>query len=162
MSSNAPNSTIPPFDFPAVVRHLGELRWEGVEVRPYKEDGGNTFRTVTRQTLFHGEHDLPVEFRYFEVGEGGHSTLERHEHSHFVMVAKGGGEVLVGEEITAIDMFDVVRIPPLTWHQFRASRGTDLGFVCLVNAERDRPQRPDEDQLSEICANSAVAAFVRY
>ena len=38
--------------------------------------------------------------------------------------------------------FDLVTIPSWTWHQFRATDGEPLGFLCMVNAERDRPQLP--------------------
>src|SRR4029079_17920440 len=100
-------------------------------------------KSVTRQTLFQGEGSLPVEFRYFEVGAGGHSTLARHEHQHVVMIIRGSGHVLVGEEIGAIGTHDVVHIPAMTWHQFRATNGEELGFLCVVSCERDRPERPD-------------------
>ncbi|HVT11294.1 MAG TPA: cupin domain-containing protein [Fimbriimonadaceae bacterium] len=144
-----------------MIRHQeDECRWEGVEVRPYKEDG-NVFKSVTRQTLFEGAHDLPVELRYFEVGEGGHSTLERHEHSHLVMVVRGSGQVLVGDAISEIGMRDLVHIPPMTWHQFRATKGEPLGFLCVVNAERDRPQRPGEAEMAELSQDPNVAEFIR-
>lgn len=144
-----------------MIRHqLDECRWEGIEVRPYKEDG-NVFKSVTRQTLFDGAHDLPVELRYFEVGLGGHSTLERHEHSHLVMVVRGSGQVLVGDSVSEIGMHDLVHIPPMTWHQFRATNGEDLGFLCVVNAERDRPQRPGEADLAELSRNGSIAEFIQ-
>ena len=50
-----------------MIRHSdGAHRWDGVDVHPYKEDG-TLFKSVTRQTLFHGGDDLLVELRYFEV-----------------------------------------------------------------------------------------------
>lgn len=144
-----------------MIRHqLDECRWEGIEVRPYKEDG-NVFKSVTRQTLFDGAHDLPVELRYFEVGSGGHSTLERHEHSHLVMIVRGSGQVLVGDSVSEIGMHDLVHIPPMTWHQFRATKGEDLGFLCVVNAERDRPQRPGETELAELSRDVNIAEFIQ-
>jgi len=131
-----------------------------VDLLPYKEDG-TIFKSVTRQTLFDGGHDLPVQFRYFEVGQDGHSTLERHEHAHVVMVIRGGGHVLVGEEITEIGLHDIVQIPPMTWHQFRANRGEELGFLCIVAKERDRPQRPGPAEVETLSENAAVGAFIR-
>jgi len=117
---------------------------------PYKEDGGTHFKSVSRQTLFHGAHDLNVEMRYFEVSEGGHSTLERHDHAHLVVVVRGSGEVMVDGVVRPIGMHDVVHVPPQTWHQFQANQGEDLGFLCLVNPERDRPHRPDADEVATI------------
>ncbi len=128
---------------------------------PYKEDGGTHFRSITRQTLFQGEGDLPVEFRYFEVGEGGHSTLERHQHQHAVMIIRGSGKVFVGDRITEIGLHDVVHIPPMTWHQFRAVNGEELGFLCIVNNDRDRPQRPTESDIEDL-TSLGVGDFIRY
>jgi quercetin dioxygenase-like cupin family protein len=33
---------------------------------------------------------------------------------------------------------DLVNVPPMTWHQFRAAADAPLGFLCLVPATRDR------------------------
>ena len=55
---------------------------------------------------------------------------------------------------------DLVFIPPLTWHQFRASGGGPFGFLCMVNAERDKPQLPSEDELRRLRQDPAIAAFL--
>jgi len=144
-----------------IQRQTEPYRWEGVDVYPYKEDGTH-FKTITRQTLFKGCDDMPVEFRYFEVGAGGHSTLERHQHSHVVLVINGSGEVLVGDEVSPIGMHDLIKVPPLTWHQFRATKGETLGFLCLVATDRDKPQRPGEPEIEELHENDTVATFIRH
>ena len=145
---------------PPVVKH-DDYHWDGVEVLPYKEDG-NIFRSVTRQVLFHGGHDLPVELRYFEVGPEGHSTLERHEHAHLVVINRGSGEVMVKDRVFKVGLNDVVQIPPMTWHQFRATNGEPLGFLCVVSTERDRPQRPSREDAEELGQNPHIASFIRY
>jgi hypothetical protein len=48
----------------------------------------------------------------------------------------------------------------MTWHQFRATAGEAFGFLCMVNAERDRPRLPDDDDLRELRRNPAIAAFL--
>jgi quercetin dioxygenase-like cupin family protein len=143
-----------------VQKSSGAWRWEGVDVLPYKEDGTH-FRSITRQTMFRGEGDLPVEFRYFEVGPGGHSTLERHEHQHAVMIIRGSGRVLVKDQVTEIGLHDVVHVPAMTWHQFRAGDDEHLGFLCIVSCERDRPQRPGEAELEQLRA-LGVGDFIRF
>ncbi len=35
-----------------------------------------------------------------------------------------------------------------------------FGFLCMVNATRDRPVLPTEDELARMRANPAVAAFL--
>ena len=89
-----------------------------------------------------------------------HAPLERHEHAHAVMILRGSGQCLVGEEVRPVKQFDLVSIPPMVWHQFRATGGEPLGFLCMVNALRDKPQLPSEDQLAVLVANPAIAAFL--
>jgi quercetin dioxygenase-like cupin family protein len=144
-----------------VVKCQGPGRWQGTEVMPYKEEGSAPFRDVTRQKLFAGNGDLDVELRYFEVGPGGYSTLERHQHAHLVVVARGSGTVVVGSEVREIGLHDLVHVPPLTWHQFLAGAAEPLGFLCLVKVERDRPERPSAEQMAEITSDPAVGAVVR-
>src|SRR6266704_1550852 len=118
-----------------------DYRWEGVEERPYKEDERALFKAVTRQVLF-SDPDLAGELRYFEVAPGGFSSLERHEHVHAVLIFRGRGHCLVGRDIRRVELHDLVTVPPMTWHQLRATSNEPLGFLCMVNAARDKPQLP--------------------
>jgi mannose-6-phosphate isomerase-like protein (cupin superfamily) len=135
-------------------------RWEGVEELPYKEDGRALFKSITRQVLF-ADPQLDGELRYFEMAPGGFSTLERHEHMHAVLILRGRGHCLVGEEVRVIETRDLVTVPAMTWHQFRATRGEPLGFLCMVNAARDKPQLPSAEDLAKLERNAKIAAFLR-
>ncbi|RAI32677.1 cupin domain-containing protein [Rhodoplanes serenus] len=147
-------------DMQANVRKaVDDYQWEGVERMPYKEDERALFKTVTRQILF-SDPALDGELRYFEVAAGGFSTLERHEHVHAVMVFRGHGHCLVGDSVRAVAERDLVYIPPMTWHQFRATGDQPLGFLCLVNARRDKPQLPTTDDLAALARDPAIAAFL--
>jgi quercetin dioxygenase-like cupin family protein len=99
--------------------------------------------------------------RYFEVAPDGFSTLERHEHMHAVLILRGRGHCLVGSEVKPIETRDLVTVPPMTWHQFRATQGEPLGFLCMVNAVRDKPQLPSADDLAKLQEDTAVEAFLR-
>jgi quercetin dioxygenase-like cupin family protein len=143
-----------------VIRQRGAFRWEGVEVEAYKRDEGG-FRDVSRQVLFGREAGLACELRYFEIDPSGHSTLERHEHVHAILILRGGGRVLVGAELYDVEPLDLVRVPPRTWHQLRADAERPLGFLCLVDTERDPPSRPTEEQLEALRSDPEVAAFIR-
>lgn len=134
-------------------------RWEGVEPHVYKKDSA-VFRDVTKQVLFENEGDLPVQFRYFQVEPGGWSSLEHHEHMHMVVIFRGKGHALVGEEVFPVGEGDLVTIPSEAWHQFRADRGVPLGFFCLVNARRDAPEYPSAEELAELRKRPEVAAFL--
>lgn len=149
-------------DEPMRVAHRAathDFGWEGVEQRPYKEDERALYKTVTRQVLF-SDSAMGGELRYFEVAPGGFSTLERHEHMHGVLVLRGRGHCLVGNDVKRLETRDLVTVPPMTWHQFRATTDAPLGFLCMVNAERDKPQLPTPDDVARLRKNSAIAAFL--
>ena len=97
-----------------------------------------------------GARGLATQLRYFEVAPGGWTTLERHEHVHAVMVIRGRGRCLVGDEAWDLEANDLVTVPPMTWHQFRAAADAPLGFLCLVASERDRPQLPPGEDVDDI------------
>ncbi len=146
-------------DTPPLRRALEGRRWEGVELLAYKNEGAAPFKGVTRQTIAR-EGALNGELRYFEVEPRGWSTLERHEHMHSVMIFEGHGSALVGDQVFAVGPHDLVTIPAWTWHQFRSAPDAPLGFLCLVNVERDRPQLPNGDDLAELRAKPEVARFL--
>jgi mannose-6-phosphate isomerase-like protein (cupin superfamily) len=76
------------------------------------------------------------------------------------MILRGHGECLVGEDVRPVKPFDLVSIPAWTWHQFRATANEPLGFLCMVNTQRDRPQLPTEDDLVKLKQNRAIARFL--
>ncbi len=137
-----------------------DFKWQDVDLLAYKQESDAPFKDVTRQILFSGDN-LNSELRYFEVAPGGYTTLERHEHVHAVMILRGRGHCLVGTEIRAVNAHDLVTVPPLTWHQLRAGAEEPLGFLCMVDAVRDRPQLPSEEELQELRADPIIAAFLK-
>lgn len=142
-----------------MLRKQHEYRWEGVDLLRYKEQD-DTFRDVTRQVLFRNAPDIPCEWRYFEVAPGGWSTLEHHEHTHWVVIFRGRGEALLGDEVVTVAAGDAVEIPAWTWHQFRANQGEELGFFCLVNSVRDKVTLPREEDRARFLANPKIRKFL--
>ena len=119
------------------------------------------FRDVTRQTLFRRD-DLAGELRYFEVAPGGHSTLERHAHVHAVLILRGRGTLPRRRHgPSRSHEHDLVTVPPGTWHQFRADADAPLGFLCMVDAVRDKPELPDAAALEAMRAHADVGRFPR-
>jgi quercetin dioxygenase-like cupin family protein len=143
-----------------IVRSLKDFRWEGIPVKAYKPEGEH-FRDVTRQILFGPEAGVASEVRYFEVEPGGHTTLEKHAHPHAVILLRGEGRVLVGTEVFTVRPLDIVRVPPMAWHQFRAAGPLPLGFLCLVAADRDPGVLPTEEELRALRSNQEIDAFLR-
>lgn len=142
-------------------RSFDGYRWAEVPFLPYKEEGSAPFKSISRQLLFK-EDALRCEMRYFEVQPGGYSTLERHEHSHGVMILRGSADVMVGDEVKVAKTFDLVHIPANTWHQFRTKGDEPMGFVCMVNVERDKPQLPNDEDIARLKENPAVADFLKF
>ncbi|PKM78365.1 MAG: cupin domain-containing protein [Firmicutes bacterium HGW-Firmicutes-15] len=143
-----------------LIQHLENYQWENVPVLTYKDEG-NHYKNITRRVLCEGLIDVPCQLRYFEIAPEGHSTLEHHQHAHLVIVFRGEGEVLLGEKIYPVQEKDVITIPAHTWHQFRATKGSTFGFLCMVNIERDKPILPSKDDLEMLCQDPAIAAFIR-
>lgn len=138
----------------------GGFRWDDVPLKQYKHEGTH-FKDISRQTLFSEEDDQPCELRYFEIEAGGHSTFERHGHTHSVVILRGRGRVVVGDEIADVEAMDLVRIPPQTWHQLLAADDAPLGFLCQVPCERDRPSRPTDDERRALLADPRLGGIVR-
>jgi quercetin dioxygenase-like cupin family protein len=120
-------------------------RWSGIDLREYKAADA-PFKDVTRQTLLGegegegaGEDGLPFVTRYFEVAPGGYTTLEQHQHPHTVIVVRGSGTAVLGENSYEIGALDCVYVAPDTIHQFKATGREPLGFICIVDRVRDRP-----------------------
>jgi quercetin dioxygenase-like cupin family protein len=142
------------------IRRFSGFRWEETDLLAYKEEGSAPFKAITRQTLFR-DPALKGELRYFEMAAGGYSTLEQHEHMHAVLILRGAGECLVGDEVFKVSTNDLVSIEANTWHQFRANAGEPLGFLCMVNVDRDKPRLPSEEDRKAMETNPKVARFLK-
>jgi ribulose-bisphosphate carboxylase large chain len=123
-----------------VLRFQSDFRWEGMPVAEYKHPAAH-WCGVQRVGLV-GENGEATRFhlRYFEIAPGGFSSFESHAHEHAVVVLRGRGEVRLGETVHALGFGDTVYVAPHEAHQFRnASASEPFGFLCVVDAERDRP-----------------------
>jgi quercetin dioxygenase-like cupin family protein len=116
------------------------FRWAGVPEADYK-DAAAHHSGVTRMALVGGQGEAAAfHLRYFEIAPGGHSSREHHEHEHAVVVMRGRGEVTLGGEVHQLSFGDTVYVAPHEVHQFRnASSDEPFGFLCVVDARRDRP-----------------------
>ncbi len=123
----------------AFYRHRGECSWYGIEDEQYKVEGGG-WADVVRRVLI-GTHAESTKFhvRYFEISPGGFSSLERHKHEHVVICIRGEGLVRTGRKKRNMGFLDTVYIAPDTVHQLSNPSDEPFGFLCIVNARRDRP-----------------------
>lgn len=126
-------------------RHLGTFDWNQVPLADYKP-GDDSWKGVTRR-VFVGETGESTQFhlRYFEIEQGGYTTLEQHEHEHAVVVLRGQGLALVGCREIVMGFGDVLYVSPNDPHQFRNDEGAEpFGILCVVNSVRDRPRLADQ------------------
>ncbi len=141
------------------------FRWLGVLPQPYKagaEAGpGMGFQGVSRHRLA-DPAALPAQFelRYFELEPGGYSSLEKHQHAHFVIALRGAGLALVGHELLELTPLDAVHVPPLTPHRWMNRADGPFGFLCPVDAGRDRPRALDQHEWDALRADRRTAPYV--
>jgi len=117
------------------------FRWQGVPAAEYKQ-AADHHHGVTRMALV-GERGEATAFhvRYFEIAPGGFSSLEAHGHEHAVVVLRGRGQVQLGAAVHDVAFGDTVYVAPHEVHQFRnPSASEQFGFLCVVDAQRDRPE----------------------
>ena len=141
------------------VRYLKDFEWDKIETLQYKDEDGNpSFKGVTRKKLLSEDGN---EVRYFEVQPNGHTTLEKHQHTHIVIPIRGAGTCLVADQVYELQINDFVFVPTWAWHQFRAAENEPLGFVCIVPVDRDRPTLPTAQEIDEMRKNPQVSDFIR-
>lgn len=137
------------------------FEWESAERKVYKTDTDN-FRDIHRYSLLgEAEKDLNFQTRYFEIQPGGYSSLEKHRHPHSVIIIRGKGSVILDNQLTDVQLHDVVYVSPETIHQFHADKDEILGFICVVDRYRDKPVIPDDETINEQITSKKVRDKIR-
>ncbi|MFO0845558.1 MAG: cupin domain-containing protein [Gemmataceae bacterium] len=113
--------------------------WDGVPVQDYKPVADHHCGVLRSVLIGEAGERTRFHVRYFEIAPGGYSTLEHHRHEHVVIVLRGGGEVRLGETWHAVGFGDTVYVAPDEVHRLRNRGEEPFGFLCMVDAERDRP-----------------------
>jgi quercetin dioxygenase-like cupin family protein len=121
-----------------VIHHYkGHFDWEGVSLERYPSD--EIQGASVRWLIGPAEKAPNFALRYFEIECGGQSSLDQHAHDHGVVILRGRGQVLLGEEQFKVTCGDVVYIPPFEVHQFKSTGDEPLGFLCIIPPrEKDR------------------------
>ncbi|HWC86208.1 MAG TPA: cupin domain-containing protein [Solirubrobacteraceae bacterium] len=141
------------------------FRWAGVEQETYKDSPGHGhgmgWKGVTRHTLASpGTIPAGFEMRYFELEPGGYSSLEKHEHVHFVVALRGAGRALIGERVHELAPYDALYVPPLMAHRWLNAGPEPFGFLCTVDGKRDRPRPVDDDEWERLGTDPNTAPYV--
>jgi quercetin dioxygenase-like cupin family protein len=70
--------------------------------------------------------------RHFTLEPGGFTPFHSHDWEHEVYVLEGDGKVRYEGREEKITPGDAILIPPNRKHQFLASPGSSLKFLCMV------------------------------
>lgn len=127
----------------SVLSFLAGFHWQGRSDRGYKNGNDGDFCGVRRVELIGKSGELTdFDLRYFEVQPGGYTSREKHLHTHVIVIARGQGELVLGEDAQPMRPMDIAYIKPLEVHQLRNTGQEPFGFFCIVDRERDRPMQP--------------------
>ena len=136
------------------------FRWQGVEPISYK-DGTPTFQGVTRQNIISRVEGVDFEVRYFECEHEGFTTLEKHEHVHIVIIARGSGKVVIGQRHYNALPLDFFIIPSWMPHQLINAGDEPFGFFCSVNARRDKFCLLSKEEIAALRQNEEISRIIR-
>jgi quercetin dioxygenase-like cupin family protein len=115
-----------------IIHHCrGPFDWEGVNLSRYPP--GKEMQGVSVRWLI-GPAEGAANFavRYFEIESGGWTSLDQHGHDHGVVILRGRGQVLLGQEERQVACGDVVYIPPHEVHQLKNIGDEPFGFLCVI------------------------------
>jgi quercetin dioxygenase-like cupin family protein len=114
-------------------RYRDQFDWADVELGRYLSE--KEMKGVSVRWLIGPDENAPnFAMRYFEVEPGGWTSLHQHAHDHGVMVLRGRGQVLLGEEEFEITFGDVVYVLPDEVHQLKNVGDEPFGFLCVIPA----------------------------
>ena len=123
---------------------FNDFEWDGRSSAIYKDSTEQSFRGVRRVELIGKNNEKSTfDLRYFEIEPGGYSSLEKHIHTHVIIIARGKGEVAIDNMRYAVAEHDIIYIKPLAIHQLINESSNPFGFYCIVDRERDKPIVPN-------------------
>lgn len=134
--------------------------WDDVKVERYKPEGDD-WSGIIRQVIVGYREQTAFHVRYFEIAPGGNSSLEKHVHTHVVIGVRGEGKIILGADCHDLSLLDTVYVPPDAPHQLVNTGNEPFGFLCIVDAERDRPRPVDSGELAAILGSPRTRDIAR-
>lgn len=119
-------------------KHKGNFVWQGIKTEKYK-DKSNHWADVIRRVLIGNQNEsAKFHLRYFEISPGGFTSFEKHKHEHVVVGIRGKGMVFCGKKGYELNFLDTLYVAPDIPHQLCNPFHEPFGFLCVVNAKRDK------------------------
>lgn len=138
-----------------------DYRWEGVPTRPYKDVPADWAQAVRCVLIGAGQEATDFHLRYFELAPGGYTSLEKHGHAHVIVAVRGKGIVVAAPHRFDVAPLDTVYIAPEAPHQIINASHEPFGFLCIVDAVRDRPRALSPDDVRRLMDNPALREVIR-
>lgn len=138
-----------------------DYRWEGVPTRPYKDVPADWAQAVRCVLIGAGQEATDFHLRYFELAPGGYTSLEKHDHAHVIVAVRGKGIVVAAPHRFDVVPLDTVYIAPEAPHQIINAGQEPFGFLCIVDAVRDRPRALSSGEVSRLMENPALRDLIR-
>jgi quercetin dioxygenase-like cupin family protein len=138
-----------------------DYRWEGVPTRPYKDVPADWARAVRCVLIGAGQEATDFHLRYFELAPGGYTSLEKHNHAHVIVAVRGKGIVVAVPQRFDVVPLDTVYIAPEAPHQIINASQEPFGFLCIVDAVRDRPRALSPDERCRLLRNPTLRDVIR-
>jgi quercetin dioxygenase-like cupin family protein len=114
----------------SVHRRRPDGSWEGVAPQAY--DRPELAGVEKHELIGPGDGAAGYRVRYFRVPAGGRTALERHPHSHGVVIEHGRARVTLGEDAHELGPGDAVYVAGDELHCFEALGAEPLGFICVI------------------------------
>lgn len=138
-----------------------DYRWEGVPTQPYKDVPADWAQAVRCVLIGAGQEATDFHLRYFELAPGGYTSLEKHDHAHVIVAVRGKGIVVAAPQRFDVAPLDTVYIAPEAPHQIINASEEPFGFLCVVDAVRDRPRALSPDELCRLLDDPTLGDVIR-
>ena len=87
--------------------------------------------------------------------------MEKHQHVHVVVIARGKGKVIVNDQIFDAGPMDLVVVPPYLPHQLINTGNEPFGFFCTVDADRDKFVLLSKEEIEKLKNNPEIAKYIQ-
>ena len=115
------------------VSHIDQI--EGIELK------GKNLKDAVKKVLI-GEKEGWEDYvmRFFSLKKGGYTPKHSHPWIHVNIVLDGKGTLFLDGKEHEVKKGSVALVPENALHQYRADRGEELHFICIVPKKGESPQ----------------------
>ena len=114
------------------------------EITEIPLEGDNIKNAVKKVLIGPGEGWKDYVMRLFTLKKDGFSPRHTHPWIHVNIVLEGKGTLFLEGKDYPMEKGSVALIPENALHQFKADRGEDLSFICIVPLEGEQGYQSEQ------------------